>query len=398
MKSEGTATTVRLSPAVVRELRSALPTIANRTVAAVTSEVSEYRRAVFGSEMGVAIEGAVELALATFLRVTTTQDDETVASLGPAREAAYSLGRGEARAGRTMEALLGAYRVGARAAWEEMAALIVRRRVPAETVARFAQLVFSYIDELSGASVAGHRDELATSGRVHEQLLERLAVGLLVGETLDQLTVRAERVGWPVPDTLTAVVLRSAHVANAAQLLDPNTLRLAGDLAPHLGSDELAVLLVPNAHRSRAALISGLAGRGATVGPTRSWAEAAVSYRRVLRAIDLVLRPDNEPIDTEAHLIALVLSADGDALHDLRTRALAPLADVRPAVADRLTETLRSWLLHQGRRDEVAAELNVHPQTVRYRMGQVREVFGEALADPTATLELIVAMAIPEPT
>jgi len=73
---------------------------------------------------------------------------------------------------------------------------------------------------------------------------------------------------------------------------------------------------------------------------------------------------------------------------------LAPLADLRPATAERLTETLRSWLLHQGRREEVANELQVHPQTVRYRMTQLRELFGDRLTEPRMALELVVALAL----
>jgi len=57
--------------------------------------------------------------------------------------------------------------------------------------------------------------------------------------------------------------------------------------------------------------------------------------------------------------------------------------------------TLRSWLLHHGRRDAVAAELFVHPQTVRYRMGQLREVFGDRLEDPRHVLELTIALGLP---
>ncbi len=63
-----------------------------------------------------------------------------------------------------------------------------------------------------------------------------------------------------------------------------------------------------------------------------------------------------------------------------------------PATRERLAETLLSWLLHQGRREEVAAELHVHAQTVRYRMGQVRELFGDALTDPAVVRELVVAL------
>ena len=100
------------------------------------------------------------------------------------------------------------------------------------------------------------------------------------------------------------------------------------------------------------------------------------------------------PVDTDRNLAALVVAADPDALADLRATALAPLADVRPSTAEKLEATLRSWLLHQGRRDDVAAELFVHPQTVRYRMGQLRELYGDRLDDPDTVLELTLALAL----
>ena len=100
-------------------------------------------------------------------------------------------------------------------------------------------------------------------------------------------------------------------------------------------------------------------------------------------------------LDTEEVLPALMVGADPEAARDLRARALAPLAELRPATAERLAETLRSWLLHQGRRDDVARDLHVHAQTVRYRMGQVRELFGDRLDDPQAVLELVLALASP---
>jgi DNA-binding PucR family transcriptional regulator len=103
----------------------------------------------------------------------------------------------------------------------------------------------------------------------------------------------------------------------------------------------------------------------------------------------------DDALDTDEHLVELVLGADQDAADDLRRRALAPLATLRPGAAERLAETLRSWLLHQGQRDAVAADLFVHAQTVRYRMNQLRELYGERLNDPTMILELIVALGLP---
>ena len=85
-------------------------------------------------------------------------------------------------------------------------------------------------------------------------------------------------------------------------------------------------------------------------------------------------------------------TADAAARADLRTQLLAPLASLRPGTADKLADTLRAWLLHQGRRDDVAAALFVHPQTVRYRMGQLRELYGDRLEDPETVLALTVAL------
>ena len=53
--------------------------------------------------------------------------------------------------------------------------------LPATTMAKFAELLFAYIDELSAASVAGHTDELTTSGRVRDRYRERLGQHLLAG-------------------------------------------------------------------------------------------------------------------------------------------------------------------------------------------------------------------------
>ena len=46
----------------------------------------------------------------------------------------------------------------------------------------------------------------------------------------------------------------------------------------------------------------------------------------------------------------------------------------------------------RDRRDAVAAHLHVHAQTVRYRMGQLREAYGDRLDDPGAVLDLLVAL------
>jgi hypothetical protein len=221
---------------------------------------------------------------------------------------------------------------------------------------------------------------------VRQQYRERLGQALLSGTARPTLESMAARADWDPPAEVTVVLIPSARTRDTATMLDPRTLVVPGDL---LGLDDRDVLISPDSRRS---LLRSMRGRSAIVGPRRQWSGAASSYGRALRLLGLAAAGD--PVDTEAHLTTLVLTADADALADLRAQALAPLADLRAATADRLAETLRSWLLHQGRREEVAADLHVHAQTVRYRMTQLRELYGESLTDPEAVLQLTVALAV----
>jgi PucR C-terminal helix-turn-helix domain len=378
-----------LDQGLVDLLRGKLPEVAEHTIAAVMDEVPSYAGA-FGGPMGNTIEQAVQMALAGFLRLATRgRALDPGIPLSPALEGAYALGRGEARSGRSADALLSAYRVGARVAWRELAATAVADDVPADTVAAFAELVFAYIDELSAASVAGHADELETSGRVRQRYLDRLTSGLLRGDSGDALAAAASRADWRPPKTLTAVLLPEAQVRPVLGLVDARTLHGSEDVGGLPAG--LTVLLVPDlGGRSRGRLMRTLAGRSAVAGPSRPWLEARTSYLRAVRA--LPLRNGQTSLDTEEHLPALVLGADPEALADLRAQALAPLGDLKPAAAEKLASTLRAWLLHQGRRDDAAAALFVHPQTVRYRMGQLRELYGERLDDPEMVLALTLAL------
>ncbi|WP_049656942.1 CdaR family transcriptional regulator [Kitasatospora sp. MY 5-36] len=367
-----------LDGTTVTALRSALAATADEVVRAIIDEVPPYANALSG-RMGATIRRAVRTALGHYLDLAGGN-----ATAGDAGDAAYELGRGEVRDGRSMDALLSAYRVGARVAWRCLAAGAVPAGLPAAEVAKFAELTFAYIDELSAASAAGHADELAARGRAHERHLEHLARDLLAGANPDVLLASVQRAGWQPPVSLTAVLLPAPQARPAYRALDPSTLVL--DDLP----DATGVLLVPDADRPH--LLRQLADRTAVVGPARPWTRASASYARAVRAWSL--SSDSAGIrDTEDHLPELVLSADMDAFADLRTRALAPLRTVPAATARRLEETLRAWLLHQGRRDEVAAALFIHPQTVRYRMSQLRELFPD-LASPDRILELTLAVGL----
>ena len=91
------------------------------------AEVPSYANALAGP-MGQA--QAVQLALGGFLTMASRHD--VGAPHAAAIEGAYQLGRGEARSGRTMEALLAAYRIGARVSWRDMSKVVVANGVEVE--------------------------------------------------------------------------------------------------------------------------------------------------------------------------------------------------------------------------------------------------------------------------
>ncbi|MDN5744074.1 MAG: helix-turn-helix domain-containing protein [Nocardioidaceae bacterium] len=373
-----------LPPATVSAIRADLAEVADDVVDQIIREVPAYEDA-FGGSMGEIIREAVRVALGGFLSLISRGPD----ALLPRAEAvdgAYQLGRGEVRSGRSTDALLSAYRIGARISWQHLADRAVQHGITPKALASFAELVFAYIDELSAASVAGHRDESATEGRARQRMQERLGRQLLARAPEANVLAAAERAEWSPPATLTAAIVPEAQAGALQETLQRGTLQVT-DL-PDL--DGAALLLVPDAHeRRRAALLRVLKGPDHHIGPARPWLAVRASYDRARRARGLGLAGD-----TEMHLPRLVLTADSDALEDLRRRALAPLDDLRPATAAKLRETLRAWLLHQGRRDEIAAGLYVHPQTVRYRMGQLRERFGDGLDDPDTVLALTLALGV----
>ncbi|WP_235319062.1 PucR family transcriptional regulator [Pimelobacter simplex] len=377
-----------LPPATVAAIRAELPAVADDVVEQIIREVPAYEDA-FGGPMGEIIRTAVQVALGGFLSLLSDRrGPDELAPQASALDGAYQLGRGEVRSGRTIDALLSAYRIGARVSWQHLSAQAVAQGIEPATMASFAELVFNYIDALSGATVAGHRDESASEGRIRQRMLERLARHLFTGAPEATVLASAERAEWPVPTTLTAVIVPDSQMGSLMQTVRRGTLQVA-DVPEVEGS---AVLLVPDAHgRRREALLRAVRGRGGLAGPARPWLDVRSSYDRALRAYQLGLAGD-----TEAHLPRLVLTADPDALGDLRRAVLAPLDELRPATAAKLRETLRAWLLHQGRRDEVAAALFVHPQTIRYRMNQLRDLFGDRLEDPDSVLALTIALGVEE--
>ena len=380
-----------LPPGLAKALRPALPDLAQDIIVAIGREIPAYARPLEGP-FGRALRIGVERALARFV----DSIERPGAGDGGAREIYVALGRGEMRAGRSLDALLSAYRIGARLAWERFLAAGEAAGHEPRTLYRLASAIFDYIDGISAESVEGFTEERAAA-EGERQRRRRALARLLARDDVSAEEVHdlARLAGWTRPELVAAMVVGdpSGEEPDADRLAS----RLGGDVIA-AAEGPLAVAWVPDpqAPGRRAQLESALDGERAALGPAVALGRAPLSLARARAAHALVLDgivAGDDLVVADEHLPALLLhGGDRSLAADLAAGALAPLDELRPGPRGRLRATLRAWLDHPGQVTRVAGELHVHPQTVRYRVAQLRELFGDRLEDPDARFELALAL------
>lgn len=381
----------RLPSELADALRPGLPGLAEEIIAAIGQEVAEYRRPLEGP-FGDGLRMGVERALGRFVDSLV---DPRAADATDRRAVYVELGRGEMRAGRSLDALLSAYRLGARIAWERCVALGQDAGFDASTLYRLASAIFDYIDRISAESVEGFAAEQSVT-LAERQRRRRALVRLMARDDAGAEEVRdlAQLAVWPRPQTVAGLVTRAEDADRFASRLGGEAIAVAEQgLA-------LAFLPDPDAPGRAAELAQALEGAAAALGPTVPLERAAVSLHRARAAFGLQERgvlPARSPLVSDEHLPGLLLHGDGALAADLAVRALAPLDDLRDGARERLLETLRAWLDEPGQVTRVAERLHVHPQTVRYRMTQLRDLFGARLDDPDARFELALALRATAP-
>jgi PucR C-terminal helix-turn-helix domain len=372
-----------LPGSVVAVLRPALDDVAREMMEAVGT-VPAYARPLEGP-FGEGIRAGVQEALRHFLA--------EIEAGGPVdRGDVYrSLGQGEMRAGRSLESLLSAYRIGARVAWRRFAALGVAAGLDPDILYLLAESIFAYIDVLSAESAEGHAvEQSAVAGEA--QLRRRRLVRMLVRDSPadpDALEAAAADAGWGLPRHLAVVAISGKQREAAASRLPAGTIREA------IGELICALVADPDGPGQRAAIeraIGGVEAR-AGLGTTVDWTQARVSFARAQAALELTTG-DRTFVAARENAGQLLLRSDPRLAAELAADRLAPLARLSPGSRERLTETLRVWLAEQGRLGAVAQRLGIHPQTARYRVGRLRDLLGYALDDPDSRFWLEVALRV----
>lgn len=362
-------------------LEPELPELADEIVRAIGHEVPEYVRPLEGA-FGRGVRTGVGEALGRFIALLRDPDGGYEASSG----VYVALGRQEYRSGRTLDSLQAAYRIGARVAWRRIARAARAAGVDQQTSALLAEAIFAYIDELSAESVEGYARAQAERAGEWERARGDLLAALLRAPALDpELPALAAAARWPLPRRAAALACPPEGLPGLARRLGAEVLQ-----APFEG---LGCVLAPDAEgpgRREAIAVAARRTRAA-LGPEGTLAQLPRSWRLACGALSLA-GEDGELLIADEHLAELLLREGSLAAERAAEERLVALDALTPVARERMARTALAFVQQQGNAAAMARALQLHPQTVRYRIARLRELIGEQLDDPQARFELEAAL------
>lgn len=345
-----------------------------------------------------AVSGAV---VRCWLTVMSSGSPVPDVALGPLLEGS----RRRADQGIELESLLRAYRIGIRVMWSEITGSPVWRRRPLQgALAQVATWVLDFADHMSTGVAAAYMDEAAKVARRREHLRSAMLNAILAGPGSDRLEgpdelaaqhcvvvarvptrlspVELESVGEALQERVAAVLWTIRHGSVVAAV--PATglsyrHRLQADLGRMLDSGDIVAF--------------GIGDRAEGAAETRySYAEA-VEALRIGPHLDAD-RPADQPAVYDYQDLAPLASllADPGRARRLVAEILEPLGDL--VRRDWTLPTLEAYLLHQGHLKVVAAALEVHQSTVKYRMNELRPALGPALERGDRAAQLLLAIRL----
>jgi hypothetical protein len=371
---------------IADQLRPLLPELVEEMAAEIHLTVAEYARPDDDRYAHSVRRGAEEAANQFLDRIANPD-----APWDRAAAVFRSLGAAEAGEGRSLEALESALRAGARVALRWLTHASQFADAPLETLGFLAEALFVFLDKIAALSAEGYahaQDQVA--GELQRR--RRRLVGLLLAEppaAAEAVSELARLAKWRLPRLLSVVVLAGPERCGGQ---DP---ALPGEVLKDLDHTP-PVLVVPDPYGPgrRQMIDLGLRGFRAAVGPPVGLREGAKSLnwaREALSLADQGVFDDNSVIHCDDHLTDLVLRRGGDLLDRLRAKRLAPLQGMAQGRQDMLADTLLAWL-ETGKSSSVASRLFIHPQTARYRLHKLQDLFGEQLDNPDARFELALVL------
>lgn len=324
--------------------------------------------------------------------------------------AAVEYARRLAQRGTAPNALLRAYRIGQQLvllwAHERVQEGVGDTRVALDTLHTMTDLTFRYIDTVSEEVTSAYQTErdrwLANRGAVQRDMVDALVRGDRVdpgvAETALGYRLRGHHLGvvvWTDGDladlqVAEPVLTRIAAVAGAstAPLVVPQDRTTAWAWLPLARASAF-----PLPHEELARLVEQVPGVRVALGTVRAGSQGfRDSHHEAVaaHAVSAVDRHRRAPVasfgDARVRAASLLVH-DLAATRRLVRDTLGALAEPTPA-ADKLRETVLTFVEHRENYTDTAAAMHLHKNTIKYRIDKAVEVRGRDLAHDRLDLQL----------
>jgi PucR-like helix-turn-helix protein len=368
------------------QFRADIGELAEETMLEIQAKIPEFARPA-NDDHNHAVRAGVEHALRRFLDILERRGTDNT----DWRDAYRAIGAGEMREGRSLDALQAAIRLGGRVGWRRLVRFAESESLSVSAISSLADAIWAHIDDLSEASAEGYAQarsaEVGELDRRRRRLLDLLVADPPPAEQAVNAAALAAR--WSLPKRLAAIVLEPGDVLTVRPILSPEVLAGLDRAEPAL------IVPDPESPAQVRMIVNALGRYRAAIGPAVPPAEAADSLRWAHRALELANRgviAGEGLVWCDNHFAELTIFQDEALLTSLVRRRLEPLSKVRENQREPLADTLLAWLQQNMNANAVAATLHVHPQTVRRRLRQLDQLFGDQVHDCDARFELEIAL------
>lgn len=374
-----------LPPELAKVARSLLEPLTNQMTDVIQDRISPFRNR-HREDLQVILDEPIRAGITSFIEILES---------GPGRRSDIEtmfqeIGRQEALHGNSLENLRGIMLIAARSSWNVIHRRCRDLKVPDGILGRLGDLLFAHIDNIERQISIGYLGAQSELRQDAARWRGPLIAALLSGTPTPNLDELAASTGWRLPDAVQVIAVRTPRGVEVPDLTGlPDTALVQ--------VDQPITTVITAANHAQ-----GVLARVATTFPGMpvavSWSvdvrDTADGARWAARALDLQelgVLPAEPVVQCSDHVATLWLHAEPLLRQLVIERHLAPLMKEPDRSRQVLSETLLLYLETHGSAPALAEQLDVHPQTVRYRLRRLRVMFGD-LIDSPESLTMLLAL------
>ncbi len=393
----------------------------NSVRAEIDEEVRRIASALAGrvDELAQSVASAVRVEVDFYKSTGVVTNDELLASSidnlqfalkgleaawGFDTSPAVATGSKRAAAGVPLPAVMDAYRTASHHLWDAVVQIATTRPdISRDVVINATKRIWHLQDAYTDAMTAAYRQQITHQVLEDEAERAALAEALLDGRNLTDYTV------WEVAQLL-RLPISGPYLVIAATCPTLGKQALPGITAKLRGADIFSAwrllpdLQVGIAHvptESKRDTVVELLKRQATtrvgVSPTfNDLGDTAQALRYARVALNTRSGRSGGVAVFEDSLLAVAAVSAPEVTSKVAAIILGQFDDMSSDEKGVLFETFRVWLAEKGSTAKAAAQLYVHPNTVRHRLHRIEERTGRSLAVPDQLAELCLAFEVRE--